>query len=105
MELRWYCMLWKTLGGGELFIPKLPSYKILDVAKAVGPDCKTEIVGVRPGEKIHEEMITSSDSYNTYDFRTYYVILPTNPRWDLSKFIKSNKATKVKEGFSYNSGK
>ncbi len=91
--------------GGELFVPKLPSYKILDVAKAVGPDCKTEIVGVRPGEKIHEEMITSSDSYNTYDLGTYYVILPTNTEWDLGDFIKSNKAVKVEEGFSYNSGK
>ena len=53
--------------GGEIFIPKIPSYKITDIAKAIAPDCKTEIVGIRPGEKIHEEMITSSDSFNTYD--------------------------------------
>ena len=90
--------------GGELFVPKIPSYKILDVAKAVCDKCKIKIVGIRPGEKIHEEMITSSDSYNTYDLGKYYVILPTLPNWDLKEYIAHFKAKKVKEGFSYNSG-
>ena len=83
----------------------LPSYKILDVAEAIGPECKKEIVGIRPGEKIHEEMITSSDSYNTYDLGKYYVILPTQTLWDIDKFVINFNAKKVSEGFSYNSGK
>ncbi len=90
--------------GGELYVPKIPSYKILDVASAIGPDCEQQVVGVRPGEKIHEEMITASDSFNTYDLGKYYVILPTVPNWDLKEFIEKNKAVRVPEGFSYNSG-
>ena len=91
--------------GGELFVPKIPSYKITDVADAIGPNCKKEIVGIRPGEKIHEEMITSSDSYNSYDIGKYYVILPTVPKFSLNDYIKEHKATKVTEGFSYTSDK
>lgn len=90
--------------GGELFVPKIPSYRILDVAKAIGPECKLVNVGIRPGEKIHEEMITKSDSYNTYDLGKYYTILPTITPWDLDMFIEKFKAKKVEEGFSYNSG-
>lgn len=89
--------------GGELFVPKIPSYKIMDVAKAIGPDCKYEIVGIRPGEKIHEEMITQSDSFNTYDLGKYYVILPTLKSWNLDEFIKHYNAKLVPQGFSYNS--
>ena len=89
--------------GGELFVPKIPSYKITDVADAIGPNCKKEIIGIRPGEKIHEEMITASDSYNSYDIGKYYVILPTVPRFSLHEYIKENNAIKVKEGFSYTS--
>lgn len=91
--------------GGEIFIPKIPSYKILDIAEAIKNNCKKVIIGVRPGEKIHEEMITPSDSYNTYDLGKYYVILPTTTSWSLKEFIKINKAKLVKKGFSYNSGK
>jgi UDP-N-acetylglucosamine 4,6-dehydratase len=90
--------------GGEIFIPKIPSYKILDIAKAISPECEIEIVGIRPGEKIHEEMITSSDSFNTYDLGKYYTILPAIPNWDLEKFIDKFNAKKVENGFSYNSG-
>jgi UDP-N-acetylglucosamine 4,6-dehydratase len=90
--------------GGEIFIPKIPSYRILDVAKAVAPDCQIEIVGIRPGEKIHEEMITSSDSFHTYDLGKYYIILPSIPNWSLVNFIDKLDAKKVKDGFSYNSG-
>jgi UDP-N-acetylglucosamine 4,6-dehydratase/5-epimerase len=94
----------KNANGGEIFVPKIPSYRILDVANAIGPDCEKEIVGIRPGEKIHEEMITKSDAFNTYDIGRYYVILPSNTNWDLQKFIKDHNAKKVKENFSYNSG-
>jgi UDP-N-acetylglucosamine 4,6-dehydratase (inverting) len=59
--------------GGELFVPKIPSYKILDVAKAIAPECEIQMVGIRPGEKIHEEMITYSDSFTTYDTGKYFV--------------------------------
>jgi len=90
--------------GGELFVPKIPSYKIVDVAHAIAPDCKIEIVGIRAGEKIHEEMITSSDSFMTYDLGKYYVILPQLPSWNLNDYIKYNNAKKVIEGFSYSSG-
>jgi FlaA1/EpsC-like NDP-sugar epimerase len=90
--------------GGEIFIPKIPSYKIMDIAKAVCSDCEYPIVGIRPGEKIHEEMITSSDSYFTYDLDKYYVILPPKPKWNLNEFINNFKAIKVPKGFTYNSG-
>lgn len=90
--------------GGEIFIPKIPSYKITDVAEAVAPECTLDIVGIRPGEKIHEEMITSSDSFNTYDLGKYYTILPSVPRFNLDEFITSFDAVKVPEGFNYNSG-
>ncbi|MBG9375742.1 UDP-N-acetylglucosamine 4,6-dehydratase (inverting) [Panacibacter sp. DH6] len=94
----------ETAWGGELFVPKIPSYKIMDVAQAIGPDCKHEIVGIRPGEKIHEEMITSSDSFSTYDLGKYYAILPQLHRWSLEDFITTFNAKKVKEGFNYSSG-
>src|SRR5689334_23563830 len=94
----------ETAWGGELFVPKIPSYKITDVARAIAPDCKQEIVGIRPGEKIHEEMITSSDSFNTYDLGKYYVILPQTHHWDLQKFTEYFNAKKVSQGFTYNSG-
>lgn len=90
--------------GGELFVPKIPSYKILDVAKAVAPNCKTEIVGIRPGEKVHEEMITETDSLNTYDCGKYYVITPTVPIWKEKDWSEHFKAHKVPVGFKYNSG-
>ena len=90
--------------GGELFVPKIPSYRIMDVAEAVGPECEKPVVGIRPGEKVHEEMITSSDSYNTYDLGKYYVIVPTQPARPLREFLDQNNYKKVKEGFSYTSG-
>jgi UDP-N-acetylglucosamine 4,6-dehydratase/5-epimerase len=89
--------------GGEIFIPKIPSYSILDVAKAIGPDCEIKVIGIRPGEKVHEEMITSSDSFTTYDTGTYYVILPQLTNWPLEDYIQKFSATKVPIGFNYNS--
>ena len=73
--------------GGELFVPKIPSYKILDVAKAIAPDAKYEIVGIRPGEKLHEEMITETDALATVEFDKYFVILPSAELWNIDKFI------------------
>lgn len=94
----------ETAWGGELFVPKIPSYKITEVAEAIGPECRQEIVGIRPGEKIHEEMITSSDSFSTYDLGKYYVILPLTSHWKLEDYIKTFDAQKVPEGFHYSSG-
>ncbi len=90
--------------GGELFVPKIPSYKILDVANAIGPDCDKPVVGIRPGEKVHEEMITASDSFYTYDLGKYFTILPPTHKWSLEDYISNFKAKKVPYGFSYNSG-
>lgn len=90
--------------GGEIFVPKIPSYKITAVAEAIAPECKTEVVGIRPGEKMHEEMITSSDSYYTYDLGKYYAILPATHKWKLKDFISEFKAERVRAGFRYNSG-
>lgn len=90
--------------GGEIFIPKIPSYRITDVAKAVAPNCDQEIVGIRPGEKIHEEMITSSDSFYTYDLGKYFTILPSVPNFNVNEFVTKFGAKKVAEGFNYDSG-
>lgn len=92
-----------TAWGGELFVPKIPSYRLVDVAKAIAPEIEHRVVGIRPGEKIHEEMITASDSYVTYDLGKYYAILPTVPVWNIDDFVKTFKAEKVSEGYSYNS--
>ena len=94
----------ETAWGGEIFVPKIPSYKITDIAKAIGPNCEQKIVGIRPGEKIHEEMITSSDSFFTYDLGNYYAIIPQIPKWSIDNFVDTFNAKKVEEGFTYNSG-
>ena len=97
----------KSMWGGELFIPKIPSYRILDVAKAIAPGAKLKMIGIRPGEKLHEEMITETDSLNCIEFKNYYVILPSMPLWDEDKFIKESNhgiGKKCVFGFSYNSG-
>ncbi len=90
--------------GGELFVPKIPSYRITDVARAIGPDCEHPVIGIRPGEKIHEEMITSSDSFTTYDLDKYYVILPQAPNWNIDEYIAYFGAKPVPLGFNYSSG-
>ena len=90
--------------GGELLVPKIPSYKIMDVAEAIGPSCKKPVIGIRPGEKIHEEMITSSDSFSTIDLESYYAILPSDRSVHL-KYKKRGVQTKeIRSGFAYNSG-
>ena len=95
--------------GGELFVPKIPSYKILDVAKAIAPEAKHKIIGIRPGEKLHEEMITETDALNTIEFQDYYVMLPVilQELWDPEKFrLESNNylGQYCDIGFKYNSG-
>lgn len=90
--------------GGELYVPKIPSYKITTVAEAVAPGCKIDVVGIRPGEKLHEEMITETDSLNTYDCGKYYVIVPATPIWNEAEWAKAFSAKKVPMGFKYNSG-
>jgi UDP-N-acetylglucosamine 4,6-dehydratase (inverting) len=90
--------------GGEIFIPKIPSYKITDIAEAIAPNCEIEIIGIRPGEKIHEEMITSSDAFNTYDLGKYFTILPSVPNFNLNEFLAKFNAQKVPTGFNYDSG-
>ena len=98
----------ERMWGGELFVPKIPSYRLLDIAKAIGPDCKLEFNGIRPGEKLHEEMITVTDALNSIEFEDYFVILPSTKHWDFEKFrLESNAKPGVfcKDGFCYNSGK
>jgi UDP-N-acetylglucosamine 4,6-dehydratase (inverting) len=92
--------------GGELFVPKIPSYRILDVAKAIAPDCDHKIVGIRPGEKLHEEMITQTDALNSVEFDDYFVILSSTPLWDQDKFRKNSHSSAGKMcefGFSFDS--
>lgn len=91
--------------GGEIFVPKIPSYKITDVATAIAPECKQKIIGIRAGEKLHEEMITMSDSFNTWDLGKYYAILPQKTNFKLEDYVDHFNAKKVVEGFSYNSEK
>ena len=91
--------------GGEIFIPKIPSYRILDIAEAIAPECETNIVGIRPGEKLHEEMITDTDSLNTIDLGNYYAILPSvSFSYTENDYMSHHKADKVPFGFKYNSG-
>lgn len=90
--------------GGEIFVPKIPSYRITDVAEAIGPDCEHMVVGTRPGEKIHEEMITTSDSVNTVDMGRYYAILSQSDKFAKQIYCERTNAIPVESGFSYNSG-
>ncbi len=91
--------------GGEIFVPKIPSYRILDVAEAIAPGVEQKVVGIRPGEKLHEEMITDTDSLNTIDLVQYYAILPSiSFTYTEQDYLKHHEAKKVPFGFRYNSG-
>lgn len=90
--------------GGEIFVPKIPSYRVLDLAEAIAPACEIKYIGVRPGEKIHEEMITENDSLSTFQCKDLYVILPSAPVWNFEKWLSTFDATRVVAGFKYNSG-
>lgn len=90
--------------GGEIFVPKIPSYRITDVAEAIAPECTRAIVGIRPGEKLHEEMITATDAINSVEFDKHFVILPSIPLWDVNDFTRAFNGTICPVGFAYNSG-
>lgn len=90
--------------GGEIFVPKIPSYRITDLAEAIGPECKHPVVGMRPGEKVHEEMITASDSFNTVDLGKYFAILPSSGDYSVETYCNEHAGKPVTEGYAYNSG-
>ncbi len=93
--------------GGELFVPKIPSYRVTDVATAIAPGMEQRVVGIRPGEKLHEEMITSTDAMSTIEFDDYYAILPSSKIWDVEEFIANSSEAPGKRceyGFQYSSG-
>lgn len=94
----------KNASGGEIFVPKLPSFRVADLATAIGPDCEHKITGIRPGEKLHEEMITESDSYNTVDCGDYYAILSQSCGHDIREYCQLKNASMFPAGTSYNSG-
>lgn len=99
-------VLWaiKNTIGGEIWVPKIPSFRVIDLAEAIGPRCEHDIVGIRPGEKIHEEMITESDGQLTIDIGKYYAIVPTL-NYNLARFlVEKFSGSQTPEGFSYNSG-
>lgn len=90
----------ETMRGGELFVPKIPSMKIVDLVKVIAPECKTEYIGIRPGEKLHEVMISTDDARNTIELENYYIIKPDFKWWDGNNYLEGKP---VAEGFSYNS--
>jgi len=90
--------------GGEIFVPKIPSYRIVDVAEAIAPDCQVKEIGIRPGEKLHEEMITETDALNSLEFDDHYVILPSLDFLDETAFDSLSYGRPCPEGFRYSSG-
>jgi len=99
-------VMWAILQaqGGEILVPKIPSYRITDVATAIAPDAQHPVIGIRPGEKVHEEMITASDSFNTVDLGAYYAILPSADTTLRAHYLAQEGVSAVPEGFCYNSG-
>ena len=99
----------QKMWGGEIFVPKIPSYRIMDLVESIDPNLKIKIIGIRPGEKVHEQMITESDAINSIEFEDYYVILPSIELWNKRDFIQKSSSKKgrdcPKEGFSYISSK
>jgi UDP-N-acetylglucosamine 4,6-dehydratase (inverting) len=94
----------EQMWGGEIFVPRIPSYRITDVAEAVGPRCRREIIGIRAGEKLHEEMITETDGINSIEFDRYFVILPSTSLWDSEEYEKKFAGRRPESGFRYTSG-
>lgn len=91
--------------GGEIFVPKIPSVKITDVAQVIAPDCQIKVTGIRPGEKLHECMVPQEDSRNTLEFPNYFVIQPQFPWWDKDYFLRINRgqAQVCTDSFEYRS--
>ena len=102
------CKCFERMLGGEIFVPKIPSFRVHDLAKAINDKKEIKIIGIRPGEKIHEEMITATDLVNTLEFGDYFLIFPQFKfgNWSQSKYLNHNKIKsykKVKSGFIYSS--
>jgi len=95
--LRCLDLMW----GGEIFVPKIPSMNILDLARAIGPECRIEITGIRPGEKLHEVMVAEDDARNTAEYGDYYVILPAFHDWEAQEYLARNGGKQCPSGFSY----
>jgi len=98
VELVWHAI--DDMLGGEIYVKKIPSMKVLDIAGVVAPKAKHEIIGLRPGEKLHEQMISTEDSYSTYEYSNYYKILPQINEWKKDN-LRIKDGLKVSEGFSY----
>jgi FlaA1/EpsC-like NDP-sugar epimerase len=90
--------------GGEIYVKKIPSIKVIDIARVIAPAAKHKIIGIRPGEKLHEQMIGSEDSYSTYEYSDYYKILPQINDWS-NDSVRIKDGIKVPEGFTYSSDK
>jgi UDP-N-acetylglucosamine 4,6-dehydratase len=93
----------ERMEGGEIFVPKIPSMKIIDLAKAIAPECKLEIVGIRPGEKLHEVMVPEDDARNTLEYEDYFAILPAYHEWDPKAYQGKNGGRPCPDGFRYSS--
>ena len=102
VELVWNAF--EDMVGGEIYVKKIPSIKITDIAKAIDPNSNYKIIGIRPGEKLHEQMISSEDSYYTYEYSNYFKILPQINDWNKNK-ARIKKGIKVPNGFTYSSEK
>ncbi|MCD6163588.1 MAG: UDP-N-acetylglucosamine 4,6-dehydratase (inverting) [candidate division Zixibacteria bacterium] len=93
-----------NMWGGEIFVPKIPSYRILDLLEAIAPGCEYKIIGIRPGEKLHEQMITETDAINSIEFKNYFVIQPSMNLWDVGKYMETFEGSRCANGYSYGSG-
>ena len=93
----------ERMRGGEIFVPKIPSMKVTEVAEVVAPGCRREVIGIRPGEKLHEIMVTPDDAINTVEFERHYVIQPAAHWWDQARYLKDSGARRVAEDFKYSS--
>ncbi len=89
--------------GGEIFVPKIPSMKLTDLARVIGPNCEMEIIGKRPGEKTHELMVGEDDAHNTLEYEDYYAILPAVRSWNKDHYVEKNGGRPCPEGFRYSS--
>jgi UDP-N-acetylglucosamine 4,6-dehydratase len=93
----------EMMEGGEIFVPKIPSMNIMDLAQAIAPECKTRLVGIRPGEKLHEVMVTEDDARDTLDYPDRYVIMPASHEWNVNLGKKTKDVKRCPDGFRYSS--
>ena len=102
VELVWHAF--EDMVGGEIYVKKIPSMKVVDIAKVIAPNAKHKIIGIRPGEKLHEQMISNEDSYSTYEYPNYYKILPHINEWGKDN-LRIKEGKKILEGLVYSSDK